>query len=79
MNSSRAPSRTDAAVLRLARRAITLWRAWNARRVFGPQMAHYRSAIDRARKQHRPVKELSRRLREATHARLRAELGVKMP
>ena len=61
----------------LIRRALILWRAWKAKRVFGPQMAQLRSAIERARKQHRPVAHLSRRLREANHARLRAELGVK--
>ena len=59
------------------RRALLLWRAWKARKVFGPQCRHLREAIDRARKHHRPVNHLSRRLREATHARLRAELGVK--
>lgn len=61
----------------LIRRALILWRAWRARKVFGPQMAAIKSAIERARKHHRPRKDLHRRLREATHARLRAELGVK--
>lgn len=58
------------------RRVLILWRAWKARKAFGPQIASLRQTIDRARKQHRPVKEHYRRLREATHARLRAELGV---
>lgn len=61
----------------LIRRALILWRAWKARKAFGSQIASYRQAIDRARKQHRPVKELSRRLRETRHAQLRMMLGVK--
>lgn len=42
----------------LVRRALILWRAWRARKVFAPQMAAIKSAIDRARKHHRPRKEL---------------------
>lgn len=61
----------------LIRRALILWRAWRARKAFGPQIESLRKAIDKARKAHRPRAHLSRRLREATHARLRAELGVK--
>ena len=61
----------------LIRRALILWRAWKARKAFGPQIASYRQAIDRARKQHRPVKELSRRLYEARHAQLSMEQGTK--
>lgn len=61
----------------LVRRALILWRAWRARKIFGPQMASIQSAIAKARKHHKARRHLERRLREATHARLRAELGVK--
>lgn len=63
--------------LPLIRRPFILWRAWRARKVIGPQIAALRQAIDRARKQHRPVKHLSRRLSEARHAQLRMEQGMK--
>jgi len=53
----------------LIRRVLILWRAWRARKVFGPQVKSLRQSIDRARRHHRPVRHLQRRLR--------AELGVK--
>lgn len=61
----------------LIRRALIHWRAWRARKLVGPQIAALRQAIDRARKAHRPVKHLTRRLTEARHAQLRMEQGVR--
>lgn len=61
----------------LVRRALMLWRAWKARKVFGPQVESLRQAIERARKHHRPVKHLLRRLRDARCAQLRMEQGMK--
>lgn len=59
----------------LIRRALTLWRAWRARRLVGPQIEALRQAIHKARRQHRPVNHLTRKLREARHAQLRIEQG----
>lgn len=61
----------------LIRRALILWRAWRARKVFGPQIEALRQAIHKARRSHRPVKHLSRRLSEARHAQLRMEQGIR--
>ena len=59
----------------LIRRALILWRAWRARKVFGPQIEALRQAIERARKAHKPRSHLLRRLRDARHAALRMEQG----
>lgn len=61
--------------MELFRRAFAHWRAWRARKVFGPQIAGLRQAIQKARKAHKPSAHLSRRLSEARHAQLRMELG----
>lgn len=68
---------TSRRTITFARRALILWRAWRARKAIGPQIDALRQSIATARKNHRPVAHLTRRLREANHARLRAELGVK--
>lgn len=61
----------------LIRRAFTLWRAWRARKLFGPQIEALRQAIERARKAHKPRSHLLRRLRDARCAQLRMEMGIK--
>lgn len=62
----------------LARRAFVLWRAYRARKVFGPKIAGYRAQIEQARKRHKPRAHLTRRLSEARHAQLRMEQGIKL-
>lgn len=61
----------------LIRRALILWRAWRARKVFGPQIETLHQAIERARKAHKPRSHLLRRLRDARCAQLRMEQGIK--
>lgn len=61
----------------LVRRALILWRAWRARKAFGPQVESLRQAIERARKAHKPRSHLLRRLRDARCAQLRMEQGMK--
>ena len=59
----------------LIRRALILWRAFQARKRFGREIASLRRSIERARKAHKPRAHLSRRLIEARCAQLRMEQG----
>jgi hypothetical protein len=61
----------------LIRRALTLWRAYRARKVWGPKIAGYRAQIEQARKRHKPRAHLLRRLRDARCAQLRMEQGIR--
>ncbi len=61
----------------LIRRALILWRSWQARKRFGREIAKLTQAIERARKAHKPRAHLLRKLRDARHSQLRMEMGIK--
>lgn len=60
----------------LIRRALILWRSWQARKRFGREIANLRQAIEQAERRHRRRSHLLRRLREVRHAALRMEQGL---
>ena len=61
----------------LVRKWIIGWRAYRARKVWGPKIAGYRAQIEQARKLHKPRAHLTRRLRDARCAQLRMGQGMK--